>query len=96
MVKDVGIKKMYEGEKKKNDELRTKLRESDVRLTELKKLYEKQIKWEETGEQLKKEMEKYKTDSRKKRSDKTSERTETDSAQQELKHEERNYQSQTF
>lgn len=61
MVKDMGIKKIYASEMKKNEELRTKLKESDTKLAELKKLYERQLKWEETGEMLKHEMEKYKT-----------------------------------
>lgn len=61
MVKDMGIKKIYANEMKKNEELRAKLKESDTKLAELKKLYERQLKWEETGEMLEKEMEKYKT-----------------------------------
>ena len=58
-IKNLGIKKIYEKKLKENEDLRNKLKESDAELSELKKLYYRQLKWQETGEQLKIEVSNY-------------------------------------
>lgn len=53
------IEKLYEKKKKEIEKLRTHLDESEKEFQKIKKLYDKHLSWEKTGNLLKQEVDEY-------------------------------------
>lgn len=53
------IEKLYEKKKKEIEKLRTQLDESEKDFQKIKKLYDKQLNWEKTGDLLQQEVDDY-------------------------------------